>query len=133
MRRIVLDTSAYSAFLRGHGEIRAVLQRVAEILVIPVVLGELRAGFRKGSQRPKNEKLLEQFLASPRVRVIPLDEETADRYGEIVSSLRAAGRPIPTNDLWIAASAMQWAGYVVSTDSHFRHIPQITSEIFSTR
>ncbi|HYV41735.1 MAG TPA: PIN domain-containing protein [Thermoanaerobaculia bacterium] len=63
---------------------------------------------------------LAQFLASPRARVLGLDEETADRYAVILNSLWSAGTPIPTNDVWIAASAMQHGFRVVTADQHFQ-------------
>lgn len=131
MKRILLDTSAYSAFLRGHSGLQRVVQRAREILLTPVVLGELRAGFRGGTKRERNEELLREFLSSPRVRTVPVEEETADRYAEIVSTLRREGRPIPTNDAWIAASAMQHGSYLVTTDPHFKAVRQVIADIHS--
>jgi tRNA(fMet)-specific endonuclease VapC len=123
--RILLDTSAYSAFFRGDERTLRAVQEADEITVSPIVLGELKAGFRGGRHPKKNEAELAAFLASPRVRVVALDEETPDRYAEIVHSLRSAGTPIPTNDVWIAASAMQHGLRVATTDGHFRKVPQI--------
>ena len=128
MRRILLDTSAYSAFMRGSEATGAAVREADEIHVTPVVLGELRAGFMGGRQRKKNESELGDFMESPRVVVDDIDEETASRYAEIVESLRAAGRPVPANDAWIAASAMQHGLVVVTSDPHFGWIPQILSE-----
>ncbi len=125
MSRILLDTSAYSALLRGDARTLRAVQEADEIAVNPIVLGELKAGFLGGRHRRKNEEELASFLASPRVRVLALDEETSDRYAEIVSSLRSAGAPIPTNDIWIAATAMQHGLRVVTADLHFRRVPQI--------
>src|SRR5713226_3077783 len=106
------------------------MQEADEIAVNAVVLGELRAGFLKGRHRKKNEQELAEFLTSPRVRVLGLDEETADRYAVIMDSLRSAGTPIPTNDVWIAASAMQHGLKVVTTDQHFREVRQVLVEAF---
>jgi predicted nucleic acid-binding protein len=130
---MLLDTSAYSAFLRGHEGIRHSVQRASEILLTPVVLGELRAGFRQGTRRERNEELLREFLSSPRMRVVPVDDETSDRYAEIVALLRRQGRPIPTNDIWIAASAMQYGSYLVTTDPHFEAVPQVIAEIHTPK
>ena len=69
--------------------------------------------------------MLKQFLASPRVRVVDMDEETAERYAVILNSLWKIGRPIPTNDLWIAASAMQYGLTILTTDAHFNHVAQV--------
>ena len=125
MSRILLDTSAYSAFMRGDGAVVQSLREAREIGLTPVVLGELLAGFRRAARRKENEALLARFLASPRVRVFAVDEETADRYALILNALRAAGTPVPTNDLWIAASAMQHGFKVLTTDAHFAKIPQV--------
>jgi tRNA(fMet)-specific endonuclease VapC len=127
--RIFLDTSAYSAFKRGHPQLRHRLREASQIQLNPVVLGELRAGFLKGLRQADNLADLAQFLASPRVDVVAVDDETAVRYAVILDSLRRAGTPIPTNDIWIAASTMQLGSVLVTTDPHFRAISQIVVEI----
>lgn len=130
MSRIFLDTSAYSAFMRGHPQIRHRVREAERIHLNPVVLGELRAGFLKGTRPEENLAELAQFLESPRVEVVAVEEATATRYAFILDSLRRAGAPIPTNDLWIAASAMQLGSVLVTTDPHFRRVPQIVAEVF---
>ena len=130
MRRILLDTSAYSAFKRGHDNIRTILQEADDITVTPVVLGELYAGFARGRHRRKNERELRLFLSSPRVRLVSIDDETAERYAVVVNGLRSAGTPIPTNDVWIAASAMQYGVAIVTTDEHYEKVAQVLVERF---
>lgn len=125
MNRVLLDTSAYSALMRGDERVVEALREADEVCLIPIVLGELKAGFMAGTRRRANEAILREFLDSPRARVIPLDEETSERYAVIVQSLRKAGTPIPTNDLWIAASAMQHGLKLLTTDAHFQKVPQI--------
>lgn len=129
MSRILLDTSALSAFFRGHRGIVERTRAAARIGLSPVTLGELRAGFRGGSRRQANQEVLRRLLASPRVRALVIDAETADRYAQIYDCLRRAGTPIPTNDMWIAASAMQFGLSVVTTDAHFERVPQIVVEL----
>ena len=129
MTRILADTSAYSAFFRGHAGVKRRFQQAEEIVLTPVVLGELRAGFLCGKQARKNDRELAMFLASDRVVVLPVDAETSERYAVILFSLRTAGTPVPTNDVWIAATAMQHGLSVVTTDRHFANIPQILCEI----
>jgi predicted nucleic acid-binding protein len=124
--RICLDTSGYSAFKRGHDGALAVVQRAAEIVLPGVVLGELLAGFRIGSRERSNRRELDAFMESPRVRVAPLDFETAQRYAEILPYLRERGTPIPTNDIWIAATAMEWGLRILTTDPHFGRLPQVS-------
>jgi len=128
--RIFLDTSAYSAFRRGHPQIRHRIREATQIQLNPVVLGELRAGFLKGTRPEENLAELAQFLGSPRVEVVAVEEETAARYAFILDALRRAGAPIPTNDVWIAASVMQLGSVLVTTDPHFRRVPQIVAEVF---
>ncbi len=130
MIRCFLDTCAYSAFKRGHPGIRRRLREASEILLNAVVLGELRAGFLKGTRLEKNLAEMAELLASVRTSVVPIDEETAARYAVIIRSLQDAGNPIPTNDIWIAASAMQHGAYLLTTDQHFRSVGQIVAEIF---
>lgn len=125
MSRILVDTCAYIAAMRGHRPVQEALASAAALLVSPVTLGELRAGFLKGNARRKNEDLLRQFLETPRVDIIPIDEETSETYALIHDGLRRAGRPVPTNDLWLAACAMQHGLKVLTTDEHFTRIPQI--------
>ncbi|MBI2998468.1 MAG: type II toxin-antitoxin system VapC family toxin [Deltaproteobacteria bacterium] len=125
MTRLMLDTSAYSAFMRGHPEVRLALQHADEIYLNPIILGELLTGFLKGKRKKKNEKELQAFLLSPRVSVVDLDEDTSERYAVILNSLWKAGTPIPTNDIWIAASAMQHGVRLLTGDAHYQRVTQV--------
>ena len=111
--------------MRGNMVVKERLQTANAIYLTPVVLGELRVGFLHGRARQKNEERLQQELSSSRVSVLTVDEETAERYAAILNGLWTAGTPIPTNDIWIAASAMQYGLTVLTTDAHFLKIPQI--------
>lgn len=91
--RILLDASAHSSFMRGHHEVKEVLQSADSISVNPIVLGELQAGFQHGRHSDNNRNQLKQFLASPRVHVLAMDEETAERYAVILNGLWTIGRP----------------------------------------
>jgi len=128
--KVMMDTSAYTAFLRGSPEVKEAVQQADAIVFNPVVLGELIAGFLMGRNERKNRAILKDFLSSPRVIVAEIDEETSERYAVIVRSLRMKGTPIPTNDLWIAASAMQHGLKVLTTDKHYLEVPQIITEYF---
>ena len=125
MISVFLDTSAYSAFFRGQEEVVEILGEAETISVNPIMVGELLFGFREGSRSLRNERTLEEFLNSPRVRLLPLDLETSRRYSVIRSALKKAGTPIPANDLWIAATAMQYGLEIVTTDAHFMRVPQV--------
>jgi len=126
----MMDTSAYAAFLRGSPGVKEAVQQADEIVFNPVVLGELIAGFLMGRNEKRNRAILKDFLSSPRVIIAEIDEETSERYAVIVHSLRMRGTPIPTNDLWIAASAMQHGLEVLTTDKHYLEVPQIITEYF---
>ena len=128
--RILIDTSAYSAFLRGESDMKRSVQQADEIFLNPIVLGELLAGFMMGKSEKKNRAILQDFLSSPRVKIIEIDEETSERYAAIVKYLRTKGAPLPTNDLWIAASAMQHGLKILTTDKHYVEIPQIIAEYY---
>jgi len=128
MSRLLVDTSAYTAFMRDHPDIRETLEHADQICVSPIVLGELHAGFKRGTRQSENERRLSRFLSSPRVHVAGIDDETALAYAEILNFLRSGGLPIPTNDIWIAAGAMQHGLRVLTTDAHYKRIPQVIVE-----
>lgn len=128
--RALLDTSAYAAFMRGHAEVTAALRRPSELFVPVIVLGELLAGFAVGRRTRRNRDELEAFRASPRVVVTPLSESTAECYAAIYTALRAAGTPVATSDLWIAASAMEHGAELLTLDRAFRHVKQVRVRCF---
>jgi tRNA(fMet)-specific endonuclease VapC len=128
--RLVVDTSAYSR-LRG-GDVR-ILDRVAAatLLLLPaIVLGELEAGFALGARAAENRRSLSELLAEPFVQVLPIDAAVASRYGALFAQLRRAGTPVPTNDIWIAAAAIDRGATVLTFDDHFRHVSGLDCEIF---
>ncbi len=122
MRSIVLDTNAYVAFKRGDDKIVAVVQRCPDLLICATVLGELLAGFAAGTREAKNREELSLFMQSPRVRTVVCGETTADNYALVYAALCRKGRPIPTNDLWIAASALEHGAGLLTLDIHFAEI-----------
>jgi tRNA(fMet)-specific endonuclease VapC len=123
--RIAIDANRYSDVCGGLPAATAPVQR-AELIVMPfVVLGELRAGFRGGRQREHNERILNRFLHSPRVEILFADEATTDLYADLVLMLRSAGKPIPTNDVWIASLCIQHDLTLLTRDQHFEAIPHL--------
>ena len=129
MSRYCLDTSAYSHFQRGDDRVIEILDR-AEWLGVPVMtLGELRTGFLLGSQAEENESSLREFLANPVVEELPADGDVSRHYAEIVVDLCRAGTPIPTNDIWIAATAARFGALVLTYRGHFRNIGRVGSVV----
>ena len=117
--KVLLDTNAYSALKRGVDGVVRRVTRAETVFLSTVVAGELLAGFRQGTRLRKNLVELEAFIDNPHVTVVPVSYVTADRFGRIAAALRAKGRPIPTNDIWIAAHAMETGADLLSFDAHF--------------
>ena len=119
---ILLDTNAYSDLKRGQDSVTDIVRRSQRVLFSPVVVGELLYGFRRGRRYDQNMEALLGFLDNAYVELIPIGMTTSDRYGRIATSLRDKGRPIPTNDIWIAAQAMETGAELVSSDTHFGEV-----------
>lgn len=122
MRPILLDTNAYTGFMCGDQEIVEVIAHAERLHLNSIVLGELLGGFAAGGREAKNRAELAHFLESPRVSVLPITTSTADSYALVYVNLRQKGQPIPANDLWIAASALEHGAALLSLDAHFRHV-----------
>ena len=122
MRPVLLDTNAYTAFMLGAAEVVDVVAHAEKLFLNSIVLGELLGGFSAGTREPKNRAELARFLDSPRVELLPVTAQTADSYALIHVGLRRKGQPIPTNDLWIAASALEHGAALLSRDAHFSQI-----------
>lgn len=127
MRPILVDTNAYTAFMRGDATVADVLAHAERIFISSVVLGELLGGFAAGSREARNRAELARFLDSPRVDVLPVTAQTADSYALVYAGLRRKGQPIPTNDLWIAASAMEHGAALLTSDAHFAQVDGLRS------
>lgn len=125
MSRYCLDTVTYSHFKRGDARIAQLLDRADWIGVPVIVIGELCAGFSRGSRSRENLEELDEFLSLPVVEILPVDRRVALLFGEIVGELRRLGRPIPTNDIWIAATCAKAGSTLVTFDRHFQAIPRI--------
>jgi tRNA(fMet)-specific endonuclease VapC len=123
--KVLLDTNRYRDFCEGEKVAVDVIQRARLIYLPFVVLAELRSGFLCGTLARQNEKSLTIFLNSERVRVLLADEETTHHFARIFAQLRLQGTPIPVNDIWIAALAVQHDLLLFSRDGHFDYLPQV--------
>ena len=128
---ICLDTNAYSALMRGDGRVQDVLERADSLIMPTVVLGELYAGFASGRRKTENLQRLQAFLDTPGTRPAAITQQTAERYGKIVSQLKLQGTPIPTNDIWIAAACFETGATLLSSDAHFSVIPMLETLDFT--
>jgi len=122
MRRLLIDTNIYSYALKGDDEVVEILKKVEQIGISVISIGKLLSGFKGGGKEQKNREELEIFLDSPRVVVYSLDEDTSEFYAEILNNLREIGKPVPTNDIWIAAVAFQNGLKLFTKDNHFKAI-----------
>ena len=125
MKKILLDTNAYSNFMRGHEEVRAVLGSADVVYMSVFVLGELFEGFKNGGKEKANRAQLGEFLKRPTVRIVTATQETAEIFGRIKYRLRKEGSPIPINDVWIASHALESGAYLVTFDAHFSRVPGV--------
>jgi len=123
MRALLLDTNAYAKYLRGDPRVLDALAGAGLIYMSVFVLGELFAGFRCGSMEKENRGILEAFIGKPVVRVLEATRETAEYFGLIRTALKKSGRPIPLNDVWVAAHALETGSVLVTYDTHFAAVP----------
>jgi len=123
MTAFVIDTNAYVSLLKGETGTVQLFRRAQEIHLPLIVLAELLAGFAAGTRRQRNRDELARFMASSRVLLVKPDEKTARHYADVFAALRKQGRPIPANDLWIAALARQHRLPLLSYDAHFSAVP----------
>lgn len=130
MSAIVLDTNAYIRYLGGEERVLAELGRADTVYLSVFVLGELFAGFCGGSRERENRDTLDAFVAKPSVRVLDATRETAEVFGALMDSMKKAGTPLPTNDLWIAAHAFETGSVLVTFDEHFQRIPNLRLRLF---
>jgi len=124
--RCVIDTSAFSEFERGKApKLRPIFRAHTELVMSLIVVGELRAGYAAGNHQAHNESLLRRFLDRPNVTIYYLSEQTTSYYGQIYADLKKIGKPINTNDMWIAALCLEHKLPLLTLDKHFSAIPNL--------
>jgi tRNA(fMet)-specific endonuclease VapC len=122
VRPVLVDTNAYVAFKRGDHSLVEVFQQAEILGMSPIVLGELLAGFECGNKVRKNRDELHEFLSVSRIKLFPVTSDTAPFYSQIYSLLKRKGKPIPSNDMWIAAQALEKGSVLCTFDKHFNAI-----------
>ncbi len=131
MNRYCLDTSAYSHFKRSDPKVVELIDSAAWVGVPSVVLGGLEVGFQLGNPKrlEQNRTEVQEFLDHPVVEELAVDSEVTPLYAELVISLRKAGTPVPTNDIWIGALAVRAGATVLTYDDHFKAMQRVGSII----
>jgi tRNA(fMet)-specific endonuclease VapC len=123
MNKILLDTNTYTSYLRGDETVLKALLQTDVIYMSVFVIAELYFGFKGGSKEIENKDLLRKFLRKPSVEIIEATTETADVFTNIKHTFKKSGNPIPLNDVWIAAHAVETGSVLVTYDHHFKKIP----------
>jgi tRNA(fMet)-specific endonuclease VapC len=123
--RVALDTNRLTDLFQGDAALADLLGTCEEVWIPLMALAEIKAGFTGGSQQSHNEIVLRLFMVKPTVQVLLPNQETAEQYARLFVQLKRAGTPIPDNDLWIAALALQHDLRLITRDRHFTRIPQL--------
>jgi predicted nucleic acid-binding protein len=123
---VILDTNALSAFVDGEAGVGQILRRQARAAIPVIVLGEFRYGIAQSKHRATYEAWLKSQL--PFFDILTVTEETTVSYAALRVALKRSGRPIPANDAWIAALALQHRLSVLSRDEHFDVVPGLDRE-----
>ena len=121
---MIIDTNAVSALLAGDGALEQLLTEVHQLGLPVIVLGEYRYGLLRSTRRERLESLFDHLVEVS--EVLAIDSTTTRFYAQARERLRALGRPIPENDLWIAALGLQHRQPVVSRDRHFDAVEGLT-------
>jgi len=123
--KVALDTNRLTDLFQGDAALAERLGLCDEVWIPLIVLAEIKAGFLGGTERHRNEILLRKLLSKATVGILLPDRETAEHYARLFVQLKRAGTPVPDNDLWIAALALQHDLLLITRDKHFKNIPQL--------
>ncbi len=121
---VLLDTTVAVAHLRGVASVSERLAQAQTRYLPTVALGELYFGLWRSTHREENRARLDRWLQV--TVLLPISAATAERYGELKQQLALAGTPIPENDLWIAAVALEHNLPLATRDAHFQRVPSLT-------
>jgi tRNA(fMet)-specific endonuclease VapC len=124
----LLDTNIVIALFASDPAVSEHLKSAAKVFIPSIVIGELYYGARKSSRIKENTARISEFVQS--TAILGCDAETPRRYGDVKGELSQKGRPIPENDVWIAALAVQHTLVLVSRDAHFRYVENLELEIW---
>jgi tRNA(fMet)-specific endonuclease VapC len=123
MNTLILDTNAYNRYAAGELAVLDAIRQADIVYMSIFVLGELFYGFKRGTKERENRLLLRKFLGGAKTRILEGTEATSEHFGSLKAHLKRVGNPIPLNDIWIAAHALETGSMLVTFDSHFEHVP----------
>ncbi len=121
--RYLLDTNIIIALFAKEAPVLNNLAQAEEVFIPSIALGELHYGAKKSGRSQKNLERIEEFVIKN--IVIECNSDTAREYGEVKNKLRIKGRPLPENDVWIAALALQYNLILVTRDAHFQEVENL--------
>ena len=125
----ILDSNAIISLLDGNKAVARMLKSVRQVLIPAIVCGEIDAGTQGSTKREKAAReAFASFLEMEQVAVLPITRKTGEFYARVFAFLKSAGTPIPTNDIWIAASVLETGGMLITTDKHLLALPLIMTK-----
>ena len=127
----ILDSNAIISLLDGNKMVARMLENVQQVLVPAIVCGEIDAGAQGDTKRERvMREAFASFLEMEQVAVLPVTRKTGEFYARVFTFLKSVGTPIPTNDIWIAASALETGGLLITSDRHLLSMPLIMTKAF---
>ena len=121
--KYLLDTNIIIALFANDTKIKNNLLQAEEVFIPSIVIGELYYGANKSQRVQENLTKIKYFITNN--VILSCDENTSRYYGEVKNSLRLKGRPLPENDIWIAAITIQYNLILVTRDAHFNEVENI--------
>jgi len=126
MKSLVLDANAIISLFDGDRGVAETMSQAERILIPAIVLGEVSVGIESGTARgSRAAQALERLLDRPNVQILNITQETASFFVTIVRHLKKIGKPIPQDDLWIAAGVLETGSVLLTRDAHFDNLPML--------
>jgi len=125
MKKILLDTNAYSNYLKGDQTVFREIVSSDRVYLSIFVIAELLTGFKGGTKEKENQTILDKFLSKSTVGIIKAGIETSEIFSELKHALKSKGTSIPINDVWIAAHVRESGATLVTYDNHFKQISNL--------
>lgn len=126
MKPLVIDTNVLIELFEHNYTLPDMFRKYDRIHLPATVIGEYKAGITDSQQGRMNSRKLADYLKRETVDAVPITDATAEVYAKVFNALKAQGRPIPQNDMWIAASALEHGADILTYDEHFRAVPMLT-------